>query len=322
MKKLPRMAVHLSSSLPSWENQCGVISFLFYWNLDQFSFRGFPLIPTVNCFQLCLSLLQVEYWGDSLRSGPSGGWGRGWGPCRRWCRSCWWRWGGRRGPDSCWCTTGVWPQAGTHPDCSWAWESPQGRRTREVWAGCAALKGWLEGRLVWVSTRTFPHLQRTEWLPQSPCRSQGTRCSLHTCRSPHCPGLPGTAWRGWSCSPVSAKTIRSGLTLRSRRRSYVDIDSLHWEDLHLVLHGGHEPEELLAIFVPVDWVQPGLLQVKVTTQPGGLAEDQLVRHLQTSHCQRPTACNKQNKKAQTEQICLLMVRRLWLPAISDIRTVI
>ena len=35
------------------------------------------------------------------------------------------------------------------------------------------------------------------------------------------------------------------------RKSYVDIDSLHWEDLHLVLHGGHEPEELLAILVPV-----------------------------------------------------------------------
>ena len=101
---------------------------------------------------------------------------------------------------------------------------------------------------------------------------------------------------------LTRQFTQSRLTPRSRPRSYVYIDSLHWEDLHLVLHGGHEPEELLAVFVPVHGVQARLLQVKVTAQPGRLTKDQLIRHLETSHCQRPTAYKDKNIKAQTEYV--------------------
>ena len=49
---------------------------------------------------------------------------------------------------------------------------------------------------------------------------------------------------------------------------HVHTDALHSEHLHLVLQGGHEPEELLPVLVPLDGVQSGLLQVVVTTQQG------------------------------------------------------
>ena len=62
----------------------------------------------------------------------------------------------------------------------------------------------------------------------------------------------------------------------------------HTEHLYLVVHAGHEPEELLAVFVPFDGVQPGLLQIIMTSQAGRLTQYQLLRQSQTSHAQRPT----------------------------------
>ena len=64
----------------------------------------------------------------------------------------------------------------------------------------------------------------------------------------------------------------------------------HTEHLYLVVHAGHEPEELLAVLVPLDGVELGALQVVVTAQAGARAQDQLAGNCQTLHAQRPAAC--------------------------------
>ena len=60
--------------------------------------------------------------------------------------------------------------------------------------------------------------------------------------------------------------------------TYIHIDSSHSEHLNLVVHAGHEPEELLAILVPLDAVQLAHLQVIVADQGGRLTQDQLLGH--------------------------------------------
>ena len=65
----------------------------------------------------------------------------------------------------------------------------------------------------------------------------------------------------------------------------------HIEHLYLVVHAGHEPEELLAVLVPLDGVEPGSLQVVVTAQAGAGAQDQLTRNCRALHTQRPAAWN-------------------------------
>ena len=54
--------------------------------------------------------------------------------------------------------------------------------------------------------------------------------------------------------------------------SYIQANSSHVENFKAPQHAGHEPEELLAIFVPFDGVERGVSQAIVTVQGGGLTQ--------------------------------------------------
>ena len=71
--------------------------------------------------------------------------------------------------------------------------------------------------------------------------------------------------------------------------THLNADAPHTEHLYLVVHAGHEPEELLAVLVPLDRVELGALEVVVTAQTGARAQDQLTRHCQPLHAQGPAA---------------------------------
>ena len=73
--------------------------------------------------------------------------------------------------------------------------------------------------------------------------------------------------------------------------THVHADPPDREDLYLRVHAGHEPEELLAVLVPLHRVQLAARQRVVAHQVRRAPEDQLPRHAQTLHTQRPAACN-------------------------------
>ena len=73
--------------------------------------------------------------------------------------------------------------------------------------------------------------------------------------------------------------------------THIHIDTPDTKDFYLVVHAGHVSEELLAVLVPLDGVEPGSLQVVVTAQAGAGAQDQLTRNCRALHTQRPAAWN-------------------------------
>ena len=89
--------------------------------------------------------------------------------------------------------------------------------------------------------------------------------------------------------------------------AHLHVDAPHTEHLYLVVHAGHEPEELLAVLVPLDGVELGALEVVVTAQTGARAQDQLTRHSQPLHAQGPAALGHN----QVRNEILIKIRNLF-----------
>ena len=109
---------------------------------------------------------------------------------------------------------------------------------------------------------------------------------------------------------ISFKHPRCIKFIKKRKFTHVDADPPDGEDLYLRVHAGHEPEELLAVLVPLHRVELAAGQRVVAAEVGGPAQDQLPRHAQTLHTQWPAACKYIGWKFCCSTICAFSLQPL------------